>query len=338
MNPKSRKLNSTVSLNRLSLFTLLLVATSSLQAQDWAKKMFATLEHDFGTVAKNSKQEFRFEFTNLYEEPLHITGVRASCGCTIPTAEQDTLKTFEKGTILATYNTEAFAGARGATVTVTFDKPYFAEVQLQVAGFIRTDLTFSPSRLEFGEFSISDKPRMEFNVSHAGVSDWQITDVRSKNSYYEVEILERTQLANQVGYKLGVQLKDNIPVGYLQDHLIIVTNDLQNQEIKLPVTGKVSAPVTLSPASLLLGIMQKDSEITKRLILRADQPFTIDSLKCDHPGVSFKLIGDEPKKIHLVPVTFNSGLSPQKVRATITAKVNLNGEITLTCPLSATIE
>ena len=89
-------------MNRLSLFTLLLVATSSLQAQDWAKKMFATLEHDFGTVAKNSKQEFRFEFTNLYEEPLHITGVRASCGCTIPTAEQDTLKTFEKGTILAT--------------------------------------------------------------------------------------------------------------------------------------------------------------------------------------------------------------------------------------------
>ena len=78
MNPKSHKLNSPVSMNLLSLFALLLVATSSLQAQEWATKMFATLEHDFGTVAKNSKQEFRFEFTNLYKEPLHITGVRAS--------------------------------------------------------------------------------------------------------------------------------------------------------------------------------------------------------------------------------------------------------------------
>ena len=69
--------------------------------------MFATLEHDFGTVAKDSMQEFRFEFTNLYKEELHISAVRASCGCTIPTAEQDIVKTFEKGTILATYNTKA---------------------------------------------------------------------------------------------------------------------------------------------------------------------------------------------------------------------------------------
>ena len=299
--------------------------------------MFATLEHDFGTVAKDSMQEFRFEFTNLYKEDLHISGVRASCGCTIPTAEQDIVKTFEKGTILATYNTKAFAGARGATVTVTFDKPYFAEVQLQVNGFIRTDLSFSPSSLGFGEFSLKDKPKLEFSVSHAGSSDWMITDVRSKHAYYEVEILERTQLPSQVGYTMSVQLKDNIPVGYLQDNLIIVTNDVTNQEIKLPITGKVSAPVTLSPASLLLGITSPETEINKRLILRADEPFTIESLTCDYPGVRFKL-SNEAKKIHIVPVTFIAGLSPQKIQATITAKVNLNGELTLQCPLSATVE
>ncbi len=299
--------------------------------------MFATLEHDFGTVAKDSMQEFRFEFTNLYKEELHISAVRASCGCTIPTAEQDIVKTFEKGTILATYNTKAFAGARGATVTVTFDKPYFAEVQLQVNGFIRTDLAFSPASLAFGEFSLTDKPRMEFNVSHAGNTDWMITDVRSKNAYYEVEIIERTQLVNQVGYKMAVQLKGNIPVGYLQDDLIIVTNDVANQEIKLPVSGKVSAPVTLSPSSLLLGITSPETEINKRLILRADEPFTIESLTCDYPGVTFRT-GSEAKKIHIVPVTFNAGLSPQKIQATITAKVNLNGEIILKCPLSATVE
>ena len=319
------------------VITTSLFVTDSAHAQQWAKKMFSTLEHDFGTVAKDSKQEFRFEFTNLYKEDLHISGVRASCGCTIPTAEQDIVKTFEKGSILATYNTKAFAGARGATVTVTFDKPYFAEVQLQVNGFIRTDLAFSPSSLAFGEFSLKEKPRMEFNVSHAGNSDWMITDVRSKHPFYEVEILERTQLANQVGYKLAVQLKDSIPVGYLQDNLIIVTNDVSNQQIKLPVSGKVAAPVTLSPSSLLLGITSPETEITKRLILRADEPFRIESISCDYPGVRFEP-SSESKKIHIVPVTFNAGLSPQKIQATITAKVNLNGEIILKCPLSATVE
>ena len=164
-----------------------------------------------------------------------------------------------------------------------------------------------------------------------------ITDVRSKHAYYEVAILERTQLANQVGYKLAVQLKDNIPVGYLQDNLIIVTNDITNQEIKLPVTGKVSAPVTLSPSSLLLGITSPETEINKRLILRADEPFTIESITCDYPGVRFQL-SDEAKKIHIVPVTFTAGLSAQKIQATITAKVNLDGELILKCPLSANVE
>ncbi|MCS5630038.1 MAG: DUF1573 domain-containing protein, partial [Pirellulaceae bacterium] len=41
------------------------LSTLSAQGQDWAKKMFATLEHDFGTVARNSNQQFRFEITNL---------------------------------------------------------------------------------------------------------------------------------------------------------------------------------------------------------------------------------------------------------------------------------
>jgi len=331
------KYNSKTSITGLLVLTLFQLSAPIAEGQEWAKKMFVTLEHDFGTVAKDSKQEFRFEFTNLYKEELHISGVRASCGCTIPTAEQDIVKTFEKGSILATYNTKAFAGARGATVTVTFDKPYFAEVQLQVNGFIRTDLAFSPSSLAFGEFSLKEKPRMEFNVSHAGNSDWMITDVRSKHPFYEVEILERTQLANQVGYKLAVQLKNNLPVGYLQDNLIIVTNDVSNQQIKLPVSGKVAAPVTLSPSSLLLGITSPETEITKRLILRADEPFTIESLSCDYPGVKFEP-SSESKKIHIVPVTFNAGLSPQRIQATITAKVNLDGEIILKCPLSATVE
>ena len=331
------KYNFKTSIAGLLVLTLFQLSAPIAEGQEWARKMFVTLEHDFGTVAKDSKQEFRFEFTNLYKEELHISGVRASCGCTIPTAEQDVVKTLDKGTILATYNTKAFAGARGATVTVTFDKPYFAEVQLQVNGFIRTDLAFSPSSLIFGEFSVKDKPKLEFNVSHAGNTEWMITDVRSKHAYYEVEILERTQLANQVGYRMAVQLKDNIPVGYLQDNLIIVTNDAMNQEIKLPVSGKVAAPVTLSPASLLLGITNTGTEITKRLILRADEPFTIESLTCDFPGVRFKP-SREAKKIHIVPVTFNAGLSPQKIQATITAKVNLNGELTLQCPISATVE
>ena len=50
-------------------------------AQQWAKDMFETTKHDFGTVARGAKAEFRFELTNRYLEDVHIAGVRSSCGC-----------------------------------------------------------------------------------------------------------------------------------------------------------------------------------------------------------------------------------------------------------------
>ena len=70
--------------------------------------------------------------------------VRSSCGCTMPSVTQATVKTHETSAILAVFNTKAFLGQRGGTVTVTIDKPFHAEVQLVVRGFIRGDVMLTP--------------------------------------------------------------------------------------------------------------------------------------------------------------------------------------------------
>jgi len=112
--------------------------------------MFATTSHDFGTVARGQRTEFEFVLENLYVEDVHIASVRASCSCTTPEIKTDTLKTHQKGAILAKYNTAAFLGPKGATLTVIFDKPFWAEVQLNVRGFIRSDVLLQPGSVDFG--------------------------------------------------------------------------------------------------------------------------------------------------------------------------------------------
>ncbi|MBT7255860.1 MAG: hypothetical protein HN882_12720, partial [Planctomycetaceae bacterium] len=169
---------------------------------------------------------------------------------------------------------------------------------------------------------------------------------RSKQAYYNVEILERTVLAGGVEYRMAVELKENVPVGYLKDYLIIVTNDPLNREIQLPLSGKASAPVTLSPAALLLGIVSPDDSIKKRLILRGTESFSITSIRCNHDGVSFESSpkpvanSNAPKKLHIIPVAFQAGPAMEKVQATITVEVEMESgqTIVLTCPLSATVE
>ena len=69
----------------LAICLFLPAMAGQASAQDWADKMFKVKEHDFRIVGRGTKSEFHFEFTNLYEEDVHIQSVRTSCGCTTPT-------------------------------------------------------------------------------------------------------------------------------------------------------------------------------------------------------------------------------------------------------------
>ena len=106
--------------------------------------MFEATNHDFESVARGSKVQHRFVFTNLYKEDVHISSVRSSCGCTTAEFTDRPLKTYEKGEVIATLNTRSYSGQRSATLTVTFDQPFYAEVQLLVTGFVRTDVVLDP--------------------------------------------------------------------------------------------------------------------------------------------------------------------------------------------------
>ena len=108
-------MNPLVSVRRagLALFSgmLVAVAADAAHAQEWANKMFNVTNHNFGTVARGSKTEFRFTFRNLYKEDLHVVGVRTSCGCTSPEVTKRDLKTHETSEVVAKFNTRKIGRA-----------------------------------------------------------------------------------------------------------------------------------------------------------------------------------------------------------------------------------
>ena len=116
-----------------------LLAGPAAFGQRWAEKMFTHSKHDFGSVARDAKTEHRFTLSNIYLEDVHVARASASCGCTSVRIDKPLLKTYETGEIVASLNTDTFRGHRSATITVTFDKPFYAQVQLHVRGNIRSD-------------------------------------------------------------------------------------------------------------------------------------------------------------------------------------------------------
>ena len=264
---------------RNTTLSLVLVATAAslAGAQEWADKMFKVRTHDFGTVARGSQAVFEFEVQNIYKEPIHIAGVRTSCGCTTPSIKNESLNTWEKGAIVTKFNTASFLGKRGATITVTIDKPYRAEVQLNVTGYIRSDVVFSPGVVEFGEVEGGEVREKKVQVEYAGRTDWQITDVRSANEDLEVELNPTRRANGRVGYELTVRLKEGAPAGFFNDQLYLITND-RRSNIPLAVSGKVTPSITVSPASLFLGVLPAGQTVTKQLIVRGKKPFRITNI------------------------------------------------------------
>ncbi|MCA9218219.1 MAG: DUF1573 domain-containing protein [Planctomycetales bacterium] len=291
----------------LTAVFILSCASIAANAQDWANKMFTgERTHSFGTVARGAKEEHRFELKNLYVEDIHISGVRASCGCAIPSIEQETLRTHEKGAILVKFNTNSFVGQRSATITVTIDRPYFAEVQLNINGYIRGDVVFNPGTVNFGSIEQGAGAKQSVSVTYAGRSDWRIQDVRSANTNLQVELMETQRVNGRVTYQLGVGLKPDAPNGYFKDQMVLVTNDGSQQNIPIQVEGSVLSPVQVSPAALTLGVVDPGQTVTRNIVVKSKKPFRITSIKSDDNSFELAPVSDEEKLLHLVPVTFTA--------------------------------
>jgi hypothetical protein len=297
--------------------------------QDWARKMFPVTEHDFGTVARGAKTEYRFVFENLYLEDVHIASAYSSCGCTSVRIETPLVKTYEKGAVVAKFNTDTSSGARGATLTVVIDKPFYAEVQLHDNGFIRTDVEVQPGSVQFGSIDQGTGYSQTATINYAGGrSDWQITDVKSDSPYITAKVAETGRNDyGQTTYSLKVNVDKNAPAGYLNDHLMLVTND-GDQKIPVLVEGRVMPGITVSPSALFMGVVKPGQKVTQRLVVTSKKPFKILSITCDDKSFQFEQPKDDASsKVHQIPVTFVAGTDAGKVVKTIKIKTD-QGEMT----------
>jgi hypothetical protein len=286
-----------------AMVSLSLVSTAV--AQDWAIKMFNTTSHDFGQVPRGSKTFYKFQVKNLYEEDAHIAGVRSSCGCTTPVIVKPDLKTFETGEIVAEFNTINFSGDKEATITVVFDKPFGAEVQLQVKGFIRSDVVLQPGAVDFGTVDVGTVAEKKLAIRYAGRANWSVLQVKNPPGL-ETTIAQTSRGRGEVSYELAVRLKKDTAVGYLQDQITLVTNDPRNPEIQVDVEGRIVSEISVAPASLFLGAVQTGQKVTKPLIVRGKRPFKILSVVCD--DASFDVTTDsQAKTVHQMTVVFTAG-------------------------------
>ena len=314
---------------------LVVCFASNISAQEWARKMFKHTSHDFGTVAAHSKSVFEFTFQNLYKEDIHVQSVRSSCGCTEVSIKNGSLKSWEKGAIVAKFNTDRFRGNRSATVTVVIDRPFRAEVQLLVKGNIRGDITMSPGAVNFDEIKFSRLPTKKIQITKYGNANWKIEDVRSFFTHVGITLKVLRRDYQAVTYEMSVTPKKSAPEGFFNEQLIIFTNDPANKRFPISMSGKVPPLVEISPNLVALGTVKPGATVTKKVLLKSELPFQIKDITCDNKAFTAKLPQGQ-KRLHFVEVSFQAGKDPIEIKDILKIKTDLNSKL-LNLPAVATV-
>lgn len=107
-------------MKKIFTLSLILVFTGVLLTaqENSAKIKFDKTEHDFGKGPVGKPATYNFKFYNTGSEPLVLSNVKASCGCTAPSWPKEPIMPGESGEIKVQYNM-ARAGTYRKSITVT---------------------------------------------------------------------------------------------------------------------------------------------------------------------------------------------------------------------------
>ncbi len=326
-------------MSRKAPFAILvaILLSSRSPAQEWADKMFPVKSYNFGNIARGAKAEYAFEFTNLYLEDVHVADVRVTCGCTTPRIEKDTLKTYEKGAIVAHINSDRFLGHQESTIIVTFDKPFYAQVRLHVKVYIYSDVLLEPAGIVMGSVPQGRPAEATIRVCYTGPHDWRIVKVQSENPHLTGAVVETSRQAGQVIYELKAILDKDAPAGYVREQLWLMTNDPAVDRIPVSVEAQVQPDISASPSSLFLGVVKPGQSVTKQIVVRGQKPFQIHVVRGDCECVRAAVPKvEEPKSLYVVPITFTAPNKAGRITPTIEIETD-SGKTVLKVPIFAVV-
>ena len=119
----------------VSMLAILFVGWQPLQAQFVENQTHGTMTSanqnpmikwvssiiDLGEVPINVSAEAIFEFSNISSEPVFITSVKSSCGCTVPDYSKEPVLPGASSTVSAIYNARTLGPFQKTVTVITND-------------------------------------------------------------------------------------------------------------------------------------------------------------------------------------------------------------------------
>lgn len=270
-------------------------------SDQWQSLAFVNREIKLGDVAKGSRVKFSFAVTNPLKKNLKIGSINSSCGCTSVETYQLSLAPGETSEIIGSIDTIAYSGRRIAVLTVRVIEPVISEVRLRVQAFIRQDVVFHPSSIEFNDLFAGESHEATITLMHAGTPRLEIESIQGSSPWMKCTHRETYRNGDKSNHEIKVTLDRNAPAGTLQQQILLKIKSPERSMIPLLVTGELLEELAVFPRYISLGQTEQNIPKVVNLVIKSREPVKLRSIESSLLRVACEMPTSR-KRIHLVRV------------------------------------
>ena len=274
---------------------LLMVAMAAVAQQPVIT--FEKTEHDFGKINEgDGKVSTQFEFRNDGMEPLVLSNVKASCGCTTPDWPRQPIEPGAVGHITVTYNPNGRPGRFTKTVTITSNATQ-SSTKVVIKGEVipRSAKPIDKYPVKMGAISLNSKT-VKYDKIYKGqvkareilyankTNDVVTVGMLYDNRFIDAQVSLATVEPNQEGVITFVMNSANcnewgevVSGAYLvvngkeektDEYKINISADVEEDFTKLTEEELLAAPIVEVAKTIDLGNVKAGSQITYKAALK----------------------------------------------------------------------
>jgi hypothetical protein len=238
----------------LYLFLVFLFFSANVFAQ--AKIEFEVSTHDFGKIPEGTLANYEFKFKNTGTEPLILSSVRASCGCTTPNWTKEPVMPGKEGIITASYNSKGRPGAFNKSITIQSNSGSNGNMVIYVKGVVipkesvervyteeekamSAKLDVDKKLLQAGKIEKSQSVPLKINVLNNGKSDLIVSGLKSNCNCVALDDKNSIKTI-QPGKSGNISIiYSPRSIGKFNEVITILSNDILNPEYKVTIQCEV---------------------------------------------------------------------------------------------------
>ncbi len=281
---------------------------------------FATPIYDFGKVEAGELVKYSYVFTNSGDQPLEVSNVQPSCGCTTAGDWSRKVMPGETGMVPIQFNSSHFNGQVFKTISVTSNEKQKPVTVLQLKGAIWKPIELLPQNTVINLTPDASQASASVRIINHLDAPLTVSSPECSNPSFSIALI-----TNQPGKEFQVTIASvgELNTGNVQGKVTLKTSSSKTPTLEVPFWVIVQPVISIMPPRITLpqGPLKAKAPTTVTIQNNSTNALILNDPAVNIPGVEVQIKEVQPGRIFQALLTFPDGLElPSGQPITLTLK------------------